>query len=169
MQKSTLQKNILPKAKQRLIVDDMPEPDKIIHLSRDPIMMEIGVINLADQTRVPGGRKRAGDFTVEVQFASDRDRKAYIQWFEMCVDREGDAGVNPKYRRDATIVYFRLFRGNPGTSDSGSDLLPVRARLEGCWPSKIELPGLDIKADNGDEGDCTLKITLNYDNCKVEE
>ena len=166
MQKATLQGNILPKAKQRIIFNGLPEG--IIHLTRDPIPMEIGVINLADQTRVPGGRKRAGDFPVEVQFGRDEDRRAYIDWFNACVDREGDRGIDPKYKRDGVLIFYRLFRGSPGTFDSGSDLPPVKARILRCWPSKLEIPALDIKADNGDEGDTILKITINYDDVILE-
>lgn len=166
MQKNTLEKNILPKAKQRLLVTGLPE--SIIHLTRDPIPMEVGVINLADQTRVPGGRKRAGDFPVEIQFARNEDRQAYRDWFNMGVDASGDRGINPRYKRDATIIFFRLFRGSPGVMDSGSDLPPVRARLLGVWCSKLELPGLDVKADNGDDGDTILKATLNYDDILLE-
>jgi hypothetical protein len=166
MQKRTLEGNILPKAKQRFLVNGLPEV--IIHLTRDPIPMEIGVINLADQTRVPGGRVRAGDFTIEIQFARNEDRQAYSEWFNMCKDVSGDKGINPKYKRDATLIYFRLFRGSPGTYDSGSDLPPVRARLFGCFPSKMELPALDVKADNGEDGDTMLKVTINYDDVMLE-
>jgi hypothetical protein len=167
MQKNTLEKNILPKAKQRLLIAGLPEG--IIHLTRDPIPMEIGVINLADQTRVPGGRKRAGEFPVEIQFGRNEDRNSYLDWFNMGVDQIGDRGIDPKYKRDATLIYFRLFRGSPGQFDSGSDLPPVRARLLGCWPSKMELPGLDVKADNGDDGDTILKVTINYDDVILEK
>ena len=52
--------------------------------------------------------------------------------------------------------------------DSGSDLPPVRARLLGVWCSKLELPGLDVKADSGDDGDTILKATLNYDDVLLE-
>ncbi len=41
--------------------------------------MSIGVIELPDQTRVPGGRVRAGEFTVTLQFALDHDREAYLK------------------------------------------------------------------------------------------
>lgn len=167
MQKNTLEKNILPKAKQRLLIAGLPEA--IIHLTRDPIQMEVGVINLADQTKVPGGRKRAGEFPVELQFARDIDRNEYRRWFEMCIDVRGNDGIEPTYKRDATIIYFRLFRGSSGTYNNGSDLPPVKARLEGIWCSKLELPGLDIKADNGDDGDTILKATLQFDDVSLEE
>jgi hypothetical protein len=166
MQKNTLEKNILPKAKQRFLVSGLPE-GQIIHLSRDPISMEFGVINLADQTRVPGGRVRAGEFTVQLQFGRDQDRNAYSEWWEQARDREGDKGINPAYKRDATIIYYRLFRGNAGVFDSGSDLPPVRAKLEGCWCSKLDLPSLDIKADSGDEGDTILIATIQFDNVNL--
>lgn len=166
MQKRTLEGNILPRSKQRLLINGLPEG--IIHLTRDPIPMEVGVINLADQTRVPGGRIRSGDFAVEIQLARNEDRVAYRDWFLMCKDVPGDKGVDPKYKRDATLIFLRLFRGSPGTYDSGSDLPPVRARLFGVWPSKLELPQLDVKADNGEDADSILKITLNYDDVMLE-
>ena len=70
--------------------------------------------------------------------------------------------------KNALIRYFRLFRGSPGVMDSGSDLPPVRVRLLGVWCSKLELPGLDVKADSGDDGDTILKATLNYDDVLLE-
>lgn len=167
MQKNTLEKNILPKAKQRMLIDGLPEG--IIHLTRDPISMELGVINLKDQTRVPGGRKRAGEFTAEIQYGRNIDRNSYLDWFTMGTDVIGDKGIDPKYKRDATLIYYRLFRGSPGSYDSGSDLPPVKARLEGCWCSKLELPGLDVAADNGDDGDTILKVTIQYDDVFLEK
>lgn len=168
MLKNALEKNILPKAKQRLIVSGLPETS-VIHLTRDPISAELGVINLADQTRVPGGRIRAGEFTVTIQFGRNEDRNAYREWHNQSKDRPGDQGINPAYKRDATIVYYRLFRGSAGVFDSGSDLPPVRVRLKGCWCSKLELPALDVKADSGDEGDTILTATIQFDDVELLE
>lgn len=165
MRKAELEGNILPKAKQRFLVDGMAGAD-IILLTRDVIEVAVGVIELPDQTRVPGGRKRAGEFNITLQFARDRDRNAYIDWHELCVDR-GDRGIDPTYKRNATIIYMRLFQGSPGTFNSGSDVPPVRARLFGCWPSSYSLPDFDINSDEGD-GDSNLEITMNFDNVELE-
>ena len=146
MRKAVLEGNILPKAKQRFLVDGYTGAD-IIYLTRDVIEMAVGVIELADQTRVPGGRIRSGDFTVTLQFARDKDRETYLDWFENCVDVPGDGsvggghGINPTYKRNATIIYYRLFTGSTQGYPSGSDSPPVVARLYGCWrrPSKSRI------------------------------
>ena len=77
--------------------------------------------------------------------------------------------LNYRYKRDATLIYLRLFRGSPGNYDAGSDLPPVKARITGCWCSKLELPGLDVGSDNGDDGDTILKATINYDDVFLEK
>lgn len=58
MRKRVLEQNILPTAKQRIVVQGLAAAD-ILLISRDPIDMKLGVIALPDQTRVPGGRRRA--------------------------------------------------------------------------------------------------------------
>lgn len=164
MQKATLEGNILPKAKQKFLVDGFTDAD-IIYISRDVIQHTVGVIELPDQTRVPGGRRRAGEFTTTLQFARDTDRETFVKWSEMCIDR-GERGVDPTYKRNATIIYERLFQGSPDTYNTGSNVPPVRARIYGVWPSQFTLPDHDINADEGD-GDCMLEITLNYDDVEV--
>lgn len=144
------------------------------------------VIELPDQTRVPGGRKRAGEFTVTLQMARNEDRQAYITWFNRCVDRNtrhhrgdllnvdvgnlrGEQGVDPTYKRNGTITYLRLFRGNPGNyRGAGNDAPSVKATLYGCWPSSLKLPDMDINGDEGD-GDCMLEVTLNFDDVEVQD
>ncbi|MBW4514550.1 MAG: hypothetical protein KME11_04935 [Timaviella obliquedivisa GSE-PSE-MK23-08B] len=158
MQKGTLEHNILPKAKQRMVVAGLPEATltgSLLPLTRDAISMEIGVINLADQSRVPGGRVRAGDYALECQFARATDRDTYITWFNQCKDGAKNDGVDPDYKRNVTIHYERLHEGT-GTNE-------IKLMLKGCFPSKIEFPAYDMNADNGDEGDTKLKITVNYD------
>lgn len=130
--------------------------------------MSIGVIELPDQTRVPGGRVRAGEFTVTLQFARDHDREAYLKWFEMCKDAGTDtAGIDPTYKRNGYMTYLRLFTGSPGTYASGHQADPVKVELIGCWPSSMKLPDYDINSDESD-GDCTLEVTLNFDDINVE-
>lgn len=165
MRKAVLEGNITPKAKQRFLVDGMPGAE-IIYLTRDPVEMSLGVIELPDQTAVPGGRKRMGEFNITLQFARDNDREAYLEWFNMAVD-QGEDGINPLYKRSATIIYLRLFRGSSGTFNNGSDVPPVRARLYGCWLSRIQLPDYDLNADEGD-GDCVLECTLRFDDAELE-
>ena len=172
MRKAVLEGNILPKAKQRFLVDGYTGAD-IIYLTRDVIEMAVGVIELADQTRVPGGRIRAGDFTVTLQFARNPDREAYLDWFEKCVDYPGTGdigggnGISSTYKRNATIIYYRLFKGSNEGYPSGSDSPPVVARLYGCWPSSVKVPDYDINSDDG-EADCSLEVTINFDDIFVE-
>jgi len=167
MKKRALEGNILPKAKQRLLIDGYSATE-IIHITRDVIEMSLGVIELPDQTKVPGGRKRAIEFTTTLQFARNNDREVYLDWFNKCIDSgRDDSGIQPDYKRNATIIYHRLFRGSPGNYNTGSDLPPVRARLYGCWPSSLKLPDGDINADEGD-GDCMLEVTLQADDAELE-
>lgn len=167
MKKAALEGNILPKAKQRFYVDGFPGTD-ILYLTRDVIEMTIGVIELPDQTRVPGGRKRAGEFTLTLQFARNVDRETYVEWFNMCVDDGGARGIDPTYKRNATIIYMRLFNGSPGNYNSGSALPPVQARLFGCFPSSLKLPDYDMNSDESD-GDCTLEVTINFDDVEISQ
>lgn len=179
MKKQRLEGNILPKAKQRFIVDGFTSTD-ILYLTRDVIEMTLGVIELPDQTRVPGGRVRAGEFTMTLQFARDIDRNMYITWFEYCVDggppsggigintnqiagnvREEVDGINPIYKKNATIIYNRLYKGGAVTKNL------VTARLEGCWPSSLKLPDYDMNGDESD-GDCTLEVTMSFDDVRID-
>lgn len=172
MRKAVLEGNILPKAKQRFLVDGLSGAD-LIYITRDVIEMAVGVIELPDQTRVPGGRVRAGDFTITLQFARNPDREAYLDWFEKCVDFPGGGdtntnnGIDSTYKRNATIIYYRLFKGSAQNYPSGSDLPPVTARVYGCWPSSIKLPDMDINSDDGD-ADCTLECTINFDDVEID-
>ena len=128
--------------------------------------MTLGVIELPDQTKVPGGRRRAGEFTKTFQFARDIDRETYYKWFMMSVDK-GDRGIDPTYKRNCTIIMMRLFQGSPGTYNSGSDVPPVRIRLFGCWVSRMTIGDMDINADEGD-GDIISEITMQFDDVEME-
>ena len=177
MRKATLEGNILPKAKQRFLVDGMAGTD-IQYLTRDVMEMTIGVIDLPDQTKVPGGRRRAGEFTLTLQFARDSDREAYLKWFDQCLDKGGTVGnstetansiqgIHPDYKRNATIIYLRLYQGKPSfVQHSTSEQTPVTARVFGCWPSSIKVPDYDMNSDEGD-GDCTMEVTINYDDVQI--
>jgi hypothetical protein len=177
MRKATLEGNILPKAKQRFLVDGMVGAD-IQYLTRDVLEMTVGVIELPDQTKVPGGRRRAGEFTLTLQFAGDEDRNAYLEWFEQCIDKGGTVGnntetansiqgIHPDYKRNATIIFLRLYQGKPSfVQHSNQEQKPVTARVFGCWPSSVKVPDYDMNGDEGD-GDCTMEITINYDDVTI--
>jgi hypothetical protein len=154
------------RAKQRFLVNGMVGPD-ILYLTRDPLEITLGVIELPDQTRIPGGRQRAGDFGITLQFGSQTDRETYIDWFEMCVDR-GENGIDPTYKRDGTIVYYRLFSGDSGVYANGTNLPPVKASIFGMWPSRYTLPDYDMNSDEGD-GSCILEMTINFDSATLIE
>ena len=171
MKKQKLEGNILPKAKQRFSVDGFADAT-VLYLTRDVIEMTLGVIELPDQTRVPGGRVRAGEFTMTLQFAKDEDRNMYITWFGFCIDGGSGSGqgtgnipgINPNYKRNATIVYNRLFQG---TGTGGNSRSAVTARLEGCWPSSLKLPDYDMNSDESD-GDCNLEVTMSFDDVIID-
>jgi hypothetical protein len=167
MRKAVLEGNILPKAKQRFLVDGYPSVD-ILNLTRDMVTSEIGVIELPDQTKVPGGRRRAGEFTMSIAFHQDSDRELFRDWHYKCVDDGGERGIDPTYKRNATAIYMRLFSGNPGTYNSGSQLQPVKVRIFGCWPSSFELGDYDMNSDEGD-GFVTSQITIQYDLAELEK
>ena len=156
MRKARLATNILPKAKQRLLIDGLSGAD-ILYITRDVISMAVGVIELEDQTKVPGGRTRATEFTVTLQLANDEDRKAFFRWRRECIDIEG-RGISPNYKRNGTVIFLRLHQGDN----------PVRVRLIGLWPSEMKIPDYDMNADEGD-GDCRLEITLQCDDIDPEE
>lgn len=176
MRKAVLEGNILPKAKQRLLIDGFPSSD-IIYISRDVIEMSIGVIELPDQTKVPGGRKRAGEFTTQLQFARDNDRNAYLKWFNQCIDQGGRiagkdngdiVGIDANYKKSGTIIYYRLWTGSASAGNlSGSKSSPVRARIYGLWPSSLKLPDYDMNSDESD-GDCQLEVTLQFDDVEIK-
>lgn len=166
MRKSILEQNTVLKAKQRFLVDGMVGTD-IILLTRDPLEITVGVIELPDQTRVPGGVRRAGEFGITLQFGRNPDREAFLRWHNMCVDK-GERGIDPTYKRAGTIIYYRVFQGSPGTYDSGTDLPPVRARLFGLWPQSYNLPDMDLSADEGEDASCVMEITMSFDDAELE-
>jgi hypothetical protein len=163
LQKRRLEGNVTLKANQSFTVQGMNDAKNIL-ITRDAISTEIGVIELPDQTRVPGGRQKSGDFSITLQFCNDQDRNAYARWYNQCIapSRDDHAGISPYYKRTAELTYYRLFSGDPGGYDSGTDLKPVHVKLFGCWPSTMELPEGDIDSDDGDAY-CTLNMTINFD------
>ena len=156
MRKQVLEKNILPTAKQRFVVQGLAAADLVL-ISRDPIDRKLGVIALPDQTRVPGGRTRAGDFKVKLQFARDSDRNAFVSWHDLCVDDGTERGIDPNYKKDATMTYLRLYAGKPA----------VTVALTGCWPCSVNLPNYEMDGDDGANGDCVLELTINFDDVEL--
>ena len=118
MQKATLQPNILPTAKFRFLVQDLPQ--SVITMTRGELVSETGVINLQDQTRAAGGRQRAGDFEVEIQLGNPTDYGAYVEWHRQSIDRIGK-GIDPRYKRSATAKFLRLFEGTGGQYGASCD------------------------------------------------
>ena len=164
MQKSTMQQNILKKAKQRFIVTDLPP---VIVITRGTIDVGTGAINLPDGTKVAGGRVEPGEFTVTLQFGDDEARKAYIGWFNQAKD-SGDDGINPNYKRNGEIRFLRSYKGSPsGGLFNRNDVGDVTAFVYGIWCQKYTIPDADIDAADGD-GFTTLECTLSYDDAEVE-
>lgn len=164
MRKATLEGNIILKAKGRILVDGYQAAD-IMAITRDVIAHTVGVIELPDQTKVPGGRRRAGEFTVTIQFARDNDRTLFMDWAAKCIDGGTVSnGISPDYKRDMTIVYCRLLSKSGRVSDStnGNLLNNITARILGCWVSSYNLPDYDMNSDEGD-GDSTMECTIQYD------
>jgi len=165
MRKSVLEGNILPKAKQRIIIDGYADYE-IMPLTRDVLNHEIGVIELPDQTKVPGGRRRAGEFNVTIQFGRDRDRLLFMDWAGKCIDvsQGSNTGISRDYKKDLTLVYLRLLNSSRGTSDNNgnADLTPVKVRVIGAWVSAYELPDYDMNSDEGD-GFSSCQVTIQYD------
>jgi hypothetical protein len=159
MEKMTLQQNILPTADAQFIVEGLPD---VIILKRGEINSEFGVIKLADQTQVAGGRQRAGSFDVEFQFADDKALKAYQEWHLFAQDQKGK-GINPNYKKSAMVKFNRLFSGVGGQFGADSDLGPVLLKIVGCWISKMTFPAADVNADDGDGGDTICKAVIQYD------
>lgn len=164
LRKAVLEGNDTLKANQRFLVDGLVASN-ILYLTRDPLEISIGVVELPDQTRIPGGRKRAGEFGLTLQFARDQDREEYNRWFEACTDFE-EFGVHPEYKRDATIIYYRLFQGRPNRADTGTEARPVQARVYGVWVSQLNFPDYDMNADEGD-GSCILEVTMQFDSAEL--
>lgn len=156
MRKRKLEQNILPTAKQRFVVQGLASAD-ILLITRDPIDRKLGVIALPDQTRVPGGRVRAGDFKISLQFANDADRNAFTDWHNQCVDDGTERGIDPQYKKDAAMTYLRLHAGKQA----------VKVNLFGCWPSSANFPNYDMDGDDGNNGDAKLELTINFDDVKM--
>ncbi len=90
MRKSTLEPNAFLQAKQRLMIEGLPEAGRVI--TRDTISLEVGVIERPDKTVIPAGRIQSGEFNVKLDFGDDILRQEWIAWFFLAKDRAGDFG-----------------------------------------------------------------------------
>lgn len=166
MRKATLSPNPFTAAKQRFIVEGLPEADRIV--TRDEISLEYGVIERPDATRVPKGRVAPADFGVTLDFADDLARNAYIEWYNMCRDRGGTTGrvdvsdgpivgIDPTYKRTAYVIYHRLYITPGGTEQ------PAKLELLGCFPTSISFPEYDMDSEDSS----MLSLTISYDDGRL--
>lgn len=153
--KGVLEGNVFTKGNQRLTITGLPT---LTLISRDAITVEQGMIELADKTRIPGGRNASGEFNVVAQLANDSDREAFLNWYNMCLNY--GRGINPNYKRDALLTFMRHFEGSPDTEFRGAGKRgePFTLKLIGTWPQSIEFP--EYSLSDGDEGDADAHITI---------
>lgn len=153
--KGVLEQNIFTKGKQVLEIDGMS--DKIYLITRDAIAIEQGVIELADKTKVPGGRTNSGEFGCTFQLASNEARDYFNQWYTSTLDQ--GSGADPKCKKEGTIVFYRNFN---------AQAQQVKIKLLGLFPTKMEFPELDMSG--GDEGDSDAHVTatMSYDMARLE-
>lgn len=148
--KGVLETNIFTKGKQVLEIVGM---DKVILITRDAIAMEQGVIELADKSKVPGGRTNAGEFGCTFQLASDVARDWFNNWYKECLDT--GAGADEKCKKNGKVVFYRNFKSQTAKR--------VVIELNGLFVTKLEFPELDMSG--GDEGDSDAHVTatMSYD------
>lgn len=158
IRKATSEDNVLLENNQEFIVQGLPR--SLITYTRDNFTSEIGLVEKADGTYSPTGRRGPGEMTVTFQFADPEVWDAYYSWHEMSIDQGDGNGINPQYKRPATIVYNRLYRGSPGEFGSGRDLPDRKVGLIGCWCRSLQMPGGDIAS----EEECIVEATIAWDN-----
>lgn len=168
MRRSVLNQNAILKGKYRFVVAGLDEANQVISVG--DIESEVSAVEREDKTKVSAGRTGGGETDVVLDFASDEARNAYINWHKQCIDRAGSTsdddlsiksdtingvirGVDPNYKRDAVLIYHRLY-------DSGSNLeKPVKISLIGCWARKISATGVEMNSEDAAQ----LTITICYD------
>lgn len=164
MRKAVLSPNPFPQAKQRFIVDGLLESSHVA--TRDTIEIAIETADRPDGTKVPIGRTNPGEFKISIDLADDAVRRDYEGWADDCIDRGsrytyGDAnaaggaieGISPNYKRDATLVYYRLYRSDQ------ADQQPLKYRLIGCFVTSRTLP--DYQMDGKDMS--MYEFNISYD------
>lgn len=149
--KGVLEQNIFTKGKQ--VLEFAGAPQGIILITRDAIAIEQGVIELADKTKVPGGRTNAGEFGCTFQLASDVARGWFRDWYNQCTDT--GEGAKTASKKNGTLIYFRNFESKTNRE--------LKITLIGMFPTKLEFPELDMSG--GDEGDSDAHVTatMSYD------
>jgi hypothetical protein len=152
LEKSTLSPNPFLMQNQQLIVEGLPTA-KII--TRGSIASEVDLIERPDKTAVPSGRLNTGTFAVTLDLADNQTRAAFIGWANMRIDQ--GQGIDPRYKRNVTIVFGRLYSDSTGTDKD------YKIELRGCFPISVTIPEGDI--DNAEA--CLLEMELHYDEAPV--
>lgn len=154
--KQVLEGNVLRKSQGEILIEGL-ESAGIIHITFGDLTSEQESIELPDGTLVPTGIEKPGEFEVEIQLAHQESLNAYMVWAMQARDRSSN-GVDPQYKRNATITYHRLFQGG-GSTVAGRALPNERNRITGVWVKSFTLPGgeMDSTEDN------RMSLTLCYD------
>jgi hypothetical protein len=156
--KGVLVQNIFTKGNQLLQISNSKIGD-IIVLTRDAIALEMGVIELADRTKVPGGRTYAGEFTATVQLGNNQVRNFFETWYEDSINTpKRDA---KEFKREGFIKYVR-HNLDSSTAQGGGDK-DLGIYLKGIFCSKIEYPEFDMSGGDEGDADATLNVTIQYD------
>ena len=154
--KSVLEGNIFRKSQVELLIDGL-ETAGIITTSIADITGEMDVITLPDNTQVPTGIDKPGEFEVEIQLAHRESLNALLTWAYQARDRSTN-GVSPEYKRNGTIIYHRLFSGG-GQTAAGRALANERFRVTGLWVKSYNAPGGEMDSTE----DAVMQLTLCYD------
>lgn len=165
MKKSTLPRNPHLLQNQQFIVEGLSNADRIV--TRDEITVEIDTIDRPDKTVVPSGRINPGTLNITLDFADTQARAEYISWFNLCKDTgqsngvlglgASAGGIDPNYKKSATIVYYRLYQDNTGTDKV------YQTQLIGCFPKNYKLPAYDMdKAETA-----MLSLEIQYDDVQT--
>lgn len=156
--KGILVQNIYTKGNQVMVLSNSKIGDVTI-LTRDAISLEQGVIELADRTKVPGGRTYAGEFTATIQLANDSVRDFFEDWYRSSISTKERTAVN--FKKDGYIKYLRHNTDNTGTEGGSNKDLTID--LKGLFVSKIEYPEFDMAGGDEGDADSMLTITFQYD------
>ena len=157
IRKRTSEDNTFLANNQQFLVRGLPRT--LIMYKRDAFDSEIGQVEKADGTFSPTGRRKPGEVNVTFQFADPDVWKAYYEWHEQSIDQGDGQGINPQYKRPATIIFERLYKGSPGDFNTGRDLPDRKIEMIGCWLKKLTVPAGDIAA----EEECVVEGTICWD------
>lgn len=179
MKKATLSENPFLQAKQRFLVENLPEADRIV--TRDEIELAFGVVERPDATKVPMGRVQPGDFSITLDFADNEARNAYWGWWQQSKDQGGKARnanaqidfSNPRsatipgighstlvsghYKRQVTIIFHRLYQAQ------GVENKPTIILLTGCFVTTCSIPDYDMAGEDSS----MLSLTISYDDGEI--